>query len=439
MKPRRVYHIHAPMLLYSGISLLVAVGAFHGQNNLLLWAFGLSLGLLAVSGVLSGAMMMNVAVRRDGLRPGRAEPADGEAPDAGPTPLRVRYVVENKSRWLPVFALDITEIIDPPAAQASRATNTAPAPLAGASAEQAGQLADAPYAFVAYVPPRSSVTVESVTRCTARGRISTSAFLVTTTFPFGLIKKSLRYDAPLKTVCRPAGLADLDDTSTLGLGLLAADEADLSSPGSGDEFFALRPYTEGDSPRLIAWRASARTRSLVVRQTAAASPGAVWVVPWLQGAGAADRERVIRLAAAVVERAASRSMRVGLAVPGAAVAGASSLSAAPNRPSATATTEQAGLVSPPRAGPANLSQLLDVLSLLPAQADGATTNPPALRMRRAPGERFIFVHAGDADFTPNLAGSVHLSAATRSAPLAPAPRGAARRTNAVDLAPEPTR
>lgn len=417
MKPRRVYHVHTPMLLYSGVSLLVAVGAFHGQNNLLLWAFGLSLGLLAVSGVVSGAMMMHVRVRREGVWPGRAVgEAGGDGLSGGEelpaAPLRVRYVVENTSRWLPVFALDLGEAVDAASLPSGgtrrerRAAARAEAERAasGPAREQTGALAETPLAFVAYVPPGGSVTVESVTPCLRRGRVASSGFLVTTTFPFGLIRKSLRYDAAASAVVRPAAVSRRAAPLVMGLGQLVSQEPDLSQPGAGDEFFALRPYAEGDSPRQIAWRASARARSLVVRQTASASPGAVWVVPWLAGAGADDRERVLRLSAALVEAVAQSGVRVGLAMP--------AVGAQPgNSDSGPAGSVQAATL-PPRSGPANTSRLLDVLSLVPGGAGGPQAD--ALRVRRAPGDRFVIVRPGSASvLAPGSLGGAGASAPAR--------------------------
>jgi uncharacterized protein (DUF58 family) len=68
--------------------------------------------------------------------------------------------------------------------------------------------------------------------------------------------------------------------------------------------------------RRIAWRRSARTGELVVRQQAAPAPLRLWVLLDVAGLDGPPLERAVALAAAVVRAAAGGNMAVGLVAPG---------------------------------------------------------------------------------------------------------------------------
>lgn len=104
-------------------------------------------------------------------------------------------------------------------------------------------------------------------------------------------------------------MSTLTDRSPRGAG-------DEPSPGTGDEFFGLREYAPGDSPRRIAWKPSARTGTLVIRQHSAPSPVRLWVILRLGAPrGAVADERAIALAASVLREAERRAIAVGLCIP----------------------------------------------------------------------------------------------------------------------------
>lgn len=328
-RPKRRYHVHSTLLMYALVTLLIAIGAFNSQNNLLFWLFGLSLGLLVVSGVLSGTMMMGVRIRREAI------------PDAtAGGPLRVRYVVSNRNRLIPAFALTISEIIDEPPARQGRRTR--------ATGRDAGQppragLDDEPVGFAAHVPARGSVIVDGLALAQSRGRVVARGVRVSTTFPFGIIRKSVEVDAHGGCIVRampealPARL--LRDARGVAMGATPQPRR----AGQGDEFLSLRPYAEGDSPRMIAWKRSARTDDLLVRQTAAPAPRRTWVVLDLSGAPtSAQRERAISLAAGAVRLADELGRAVGLLVPAMDIA------------------------APARSGGWHVASLLNDLALIPA-------------------------------------------------------------------------
>lgn len=328
-RPKRRYHVHSTLLMYALVTLLIAIGAFNSQNNLLFWLFGLSLGLLVVSGVLSGTMMMGVRIRREAM------------PDAtAGGPLRVRYVVSNRNRLVPAFALTISEMIDEPQARGNR---KARALRRDVVEPPRAVLDDEPAGFAAHVPARGSVVVDGLAQARSRGRVTSRGVRVSTTFPFGIIRKSIEADAHGGCIVRPEPEALPERLIRDARGVSMGATPQPRRPGQGDEFLALRPYAEGDSPRMIAWKRSARTDDLLVRQTAAPAPRRTWVVLDLSGSPTtAQRERAISLAAGAVHLADSLGRTVGLLVP------------------------TMDIAAPARSGGWHVASLLNDLALIPA-------------------------------------------------------------------------
>lgn len=303
---RRGYHFGSPALVYIGVTLFVALGAFNSQNNLLFWTFGLSLGVLTVSGVISGAMLMGVHVTREHI----GDAAAGE-------PLVVRYRVRNSNRLWPAFALYIEESGFDPERDARERTRRpllwflrparTPAPPR--------TLIEAPSAFVVHVGAGEAVTVESRRPANRRGRVDLQGVRVHSGFPFGLVRKSVTFEQPGEVLVRPRPLhAERAQTSPrAGSG---GDNA-ARRAGRGDEFFALREFTQGDTLRLVAWRASARRGKLVVRDFAASSPARLAIdLDLAPGPSAADdNERSISIVAGLSHAAARANVPIALSVP----------------------------------------------------------------------------------------------------------------------------
>ena len=283
----RKHHLDAPAALFIGVLFVVGVGAFYSQNNLLYIAFAVAMASLLVSGFLGGLMLMGVDARR-------VSAASGVVGRPGV----IEYSVRNRRR-LPAFALEVTE--------------------AGGRAAPWRSALTEPLAFSAHVRGGSTRTVRAVVTPTRRGEVRLEGVRVASRFPFGIMRKSIRVTQPSVLLARPRVIAPprgvLDDAMARRSRTVGAVRA--QSKGIEPEFYALREYIPGDSPRQIAWRASARRGDLVVRESAASARAGVWVVLVLLDDEADDRnESAISLASGVIHEAADRAMRVGLAVPG---------------------------------------------------------------------------------------------------------------------------
>lgn len=318
----RSFAIHPGGVLYIFVTLLLGVGAVNSQNSLLFLIFGAALGGVLVSGVVSGLSLLGVEVERHlpaRLRAGRTTP--------------VLYALRNRRRWLPAFGLRVRE-----------------EGISRADGLETGT------AFAAYVPPRSVAHLQAPLAARRRGRITLRRLRVETTFPFGVARKAVRFEETAEAIVHPAPappppgwLQRLRQGETGG-------EGGRLRPGAGEEFFALREAREGDSPRSVAWRSSAKADRLLVRENAAPAPRSLWIVLDLARATDEQCERAIAQAAAMVEEALTQELAVGVACP--------------------QTGLRLGPLAAGRSGEAARTRLLDALALLQL--------PPAKRRIAAP-------------------------------------------------------
>jgi uncharacterized protein (DUF58 family) len=384
----RRYHSHTSGVLYIGFTLLLAVGAINSQNNLLFLALGLSIGGLLISGLLSGASLMGVRVVR--RVPSRAVVGQ---------PLRITYRVFNANRVISGFGLHVLEVL----------THRHTPPWS--------RLGRQPRTFVTHVAPASESIAELVLTPRIRGRIVLDAVQIWSTFPFGLTRKSVTFPLPCSILVlppnlplRPGLVSRFTSRSHSGVG-------EERAAGHGEEFFGLREYISGDSLRRIAWKRTARTGQLVVRQNAMPSPPRLWVlINFPAVTTAADRElnaevlaeRAIAIAASILRAASASGMAAGLAAPA------------------------AHLVHPPREGRAHLNRLLTDLAMLDAQAiRGRSARPPAAIAR---GAACVVIHAGPIDPSCAPPGAHHLSATQAEQYLAADDQGSSSLLALIDSA-----
>jgi uncharacterized protein (DUF58 family) len=293
VRPRRKHHIGPSSLFYLLVTSLLGVGAIQSQNNLLLLVFGVALSSIVVSGVLSGVTLSRIRVSRSIAGPAQVG-----------LPLRIVYTVTNKGRALPAFALTLEERA-PGRREAERWTDALPRSRG----------------FIPMVRPRSSASTSVSVTPVRRGPVSLPGPRASSSFPFGIIRKSVTERQPARVLVRPRVHALRRDALADTLGEAAWGTGRPRRRGLGDEFVGLRDYTPGDSPRRIDWRASARSESLVVRQHAHAPAPRLRIVLHLEpeAGDAAESERLIELAASLLGLAADLELDVGFELPQAGV------------------------------------------------------------------------------------------------------------------------
>ena len=120
-----------------------------------------------------------------------------------------------------------------------------------------------------------------------RGRTRLPGVRVTTRFPFGLFEKTSRVRLDDEVIVFPA-VRPLDDPWRKRLA--AGGARPVRRRGRGHDLYNLRDYRAGDDRRLIHWRSSAKTGSLVVRELEAETALDTRIV--LVGGGVHDPARL---------------------------------------------------------------------------------------------------------------------------------------------------
>lgn len=357
----RRYHFHFPGVLFVAVTIFIAVGAINSQNNLLFAALGLAIGALLVSGVISGSSLMGLRLSRTSMSLARV----GE-------PLTITYHLENKSRLVPAFAIHLHELNPEP-------VNLLPThPLR---------------TFVPYIEPRGSAVASIVLTPRARGQLRLSSLRASSTFPFGITKKSVAINSPDEVLVLPAVLPLKPSLIAEVVRPASAGATRTNVPGLGEEFFGVREYVPGDSPRRLSWRITARTGTMVVRQDTSPAPHRLWIVLRDHADAAPEQfERAVALAASLIAQAQRRNVAVGLIAP-------------------------RGLRRPPSTSLAHHARLLRDLAHT-QRADSGTADPePSIPAK----DNAITIHAGS---VVSGESAKHLSGEQLAALVVPSPQSA---------------
>jgi len=197
---------------------IVGFAAYNNQNNVLYLLLAVGLASLLASLVAAFFSLRGLTIE------------GSEQPDAyTDLPFRETLVVSNRSWWMSAFGLSVD-----------------------------GRRSAIPFLrWGAFERCR----VERLYR--RRGVHPVGEVVIATEFPFGFFYSSRRLRATRSLVVFPR-IRSIDPTLTGGLRVSASHHS--IRRGHSDEFFALRDYVPGDTPRLIHWKASAKVGDLVVRE-----------------------------------------------------------------------------------------------------------------------------------------------------------------------------
>lgn len=292
--PTRVLWLAVALVLF------VLVATNNTGVNLLYLALGVMVGAVVISVFVSSWSLRHVAIERD----------FGEHAIAG-EPVHVEYRFRKGRGGWPAMGVRFREIHS--------------------------DLVEVPEGLILHVPvvrarrrggagsgggPKDGVvTLATKLVPRRRGLVKLDVIEVSTTFPFGFIRRTKRLHVPQEMVVYPR-IGVLNRYLALEY-REAVDSAAMTSNrrGGNDEFYGVREYRAGDNVRAIHWRSSARTGQLMIREMAANAPPQLIVVlnlrTWKQrGNTPEDVERAIELAAALVCYGFYENFAVGLAVAG---------------------------------------------------------------------------------------------------------------------------
>jgi uncharacterized protein (DUF58 family) len=259
-----------PGVVLIALSLGIGTAAYNSSSNILFITLSLLLACLILSGVLSWMNLRGVQWRLQLAPPLRA------GHDAV-----VALEVRNQKRFLPTYGLwfEVSgRHVEHSAGQRAESTLIAPgaevrAALAKAdSAETRGRLA-----LSSRLDPGTDLRLEWVIKPEQRGRFRVELVSVGSLFPFGFLRKDIGTEVVAEAVVWPAPVEYRRHSVAVTRRAIGGER--LARAGAGGDLLALRRYTSGDSHRMIHWKASARTGTLLVRQMAAetAEGFSVWL------------------------------------------------------------------------------------------------------------------------------------------------------------------
>jgi hypothetical protein len=251
-----------PGVLLIGLAMGIGTAAYNSSNNILFITLSLLLACLILSGVLSWLNLRGVAWR---LRLAAPLRAGHEAV--------VALELRNHKPFLPTYGLwfDLAaRTQDAAAPQRAESTVTA----RGLDVREMLSRADASVqrgrlTLGSRLEPGGETRLEWVCRPEKRGVFRVQLASVGSLFPFGFLKKEVGTGLMAETVVWPAPV-EYRRHAVASARRPAGGER-VARAGTGGDLHALRRYAVGDSHRLIHWKASARTRTLLVRQFAAES------------------------------------------------------------------------------------------------------------------------------------------------------------------------
>jgi uncharacterized protein (DUF58 family) len=225
------YKITREGWIYLGGLLLVALAALNTGNNLLFLILASLIAIVLMSGILSSVTLSGVEMRL----------ALPEHIFAG-QPVRATVELENQKLTLPSFSLRVEAVHEKGAA-------------ATAMFEQP--------VYFPYLPKQDRVQQSVPMTFARRGAYRQDAFRIVTRFPFGFLRKARRLNLKAEALVYPSVEPTAEYMEVLPVIQGALESL---SKGHGQDLYSLRDYVHTDSARLVHWKATARSGSLMVRE-----------------------------------------------------------------------------------------------------------------------------------------------------------------------------
>jgi uncharacterized protein (DUF58 family) len=226
--------------IFCAFILVVAIAAISTGNNLLYMVLAALLATMVVSGVASRLGISNLSVS---LRfPDHIFAGD---------PTQLEVTLNNQKQFFPSFSLTV-------AATEQKDRQALRKKLRHSSATTLGDLAHFPI-----LPARAKARARITRTFEQRGVYPVNGFTLRTRFPFGFVERRRYVEANGEMIVypRPQTLDDFYHLLPLTHGQM---ESNLK--GRGSDLYGIRQYLPTDHPRVVDWKATAKTSKLMVRE-----------------------------------------------------------------------------------------------------------------------------------------------------------------------------
>jgi uncharacterized protein (DUF58 family) len=257
--------------VFIGILAVVAFAAWNTGNNLLFLVFSLLTSTLFVSWVAARASLRDLVV-------------SARFPDhiyAG-EPAPVIVTLRNRKRFWPSFSVlveargPLQAVLDEKKKKRRRARQ---------------RFGKRTLAYFMYVPHRAAAEQSVEQLFARRGHELITGFELSTRFPFGFFRRRRRLrarDVDIIVYPKPEPLSDELHLLPMNAGRLISTRR-----GAGHDLFSLRDYQPQDDLRHIDWKATARSRHLMVRQFTAEDERRVIIALDTRMVGGVDEQEAV--------------------------------------------------------------------------------------------------------------------------------------------------
>jgi uncharacterized protein (DUF58 family) len=271
-------------LVYCSMMMFMGLAAINSQANLLFGVFGLMIGVLLVSGSVSKLVLRKLAIER--VLP--------ETASVGQATTLTYHFTNNKRLW-PSLSISLGE-------------------LDGTEA-----FTSQPFCYMLHTAPAMAASVPIEVMPKRRGLHTLDRYQISTSFPFGFIKRAVINRKKDSLLVYPA-VAQVDP-KLLTLCRSADKSGAMIRPrqGGNDEFYGLKEFRQGQNPRHIYWKRSAKTGVLVSKEMTQVSPPRLMLlvdtyVPDRTVESHAAVERAIAMAASLASHGLEAGLLVGAVV-----------------------------------------------------------------------------------------------------------------------------
>lgn len=227
-------------MVYLTIMIVAFVGAIFGRQNMLMLVFSIMAGPFIVNGGVAFTQL-----KRNTLK--RRQPARAMAGEV----VSVEISFTNRKWWFASWMMQVRDRVGHEShVKASR-----------------HDVVLTPAVLFARVPARGTRLARYQLRPTKRGRYVFGPLEVATRFPLGLVERGFIVDEFSEMLVYPQiGTLSSGWYRDSQLANNFVERLDTFHGTFEDEFHHLRDYRNGDNPRDIHWRTSARVNGLMVRQ-----------------------------------------------------------------------------------------------------------------------------------------------------------------------------
>ncbi len=293
--------------LYLAAVLLLSFAAINSGNNLLFLVLASMLSAIIVSGIVARMSLRSVSVALQVPE----NVFEGER-------ISIKVSLRNGKRFLPSFSISVEDTASAGMGRSRRVGRLRRAdPWPGdKTADRAVLHHPAYFPIIPAGEMRTELVFQSFPR---RGPYRLTGFRLSTRFPFGFFRRGERVRSQGEVLVYPS-IQEI--SSYFNLLPFLPGHLEGSNLGPGENLYAIRKYREGESARLLDWKATAKTGELMAREYAREEESKICIIldtsihSPAQAGRAAQFERAVSLAASLAAHFCGQGAELEFLTPG---------------------------------------------------------------------------------------------------------------------------